>query len=75
MFARSLGEFGATVVLAGNMEGETRTLSLAIYSLLDSPSRSSEAQTLLLYSIALSFIALLAYEFCNRYYWKRLEWK
>lgn len=75
MFARSLGEFGATVVLAGNMEGETRTLSLAIYSLMDSATRSTEANTLLMASIVLSFIALLAYEACNRFYWKKIEWK
>lgn len=75
MFARSLGEFGATVVLAGNMEGETRTISLAIYSLMDSASRTAEANTLLIASIVLSFIALLAYEACNRFYWKKIEWK
>lgn len=75
MFARSLGEFGATVVLAGNMEGETRTISLAIYSLMDSASRSTDANTLLIASIALSFIALIAYEACNRLYWKKIEWK
>ena len=75
MFARSLGEFGATVVLAGNMEGETRTISLAIYSLMDSASRTTEANTLLIASIILSFIALLTYEACNRFYWKKIEWK
>lgn len=75
MFARSLGEFGATVVLAGNMEGETRTISMAIYGLMDSANRTSEANTLLIASIALSFIALMAYETCNRFYWKKIEWK
>ena len=75
MFARSLGEFGATVVLAGNVEGETRTISLAIYSLMDSASRSSEENTLLVASVLLSFLALIAYEACNRFYWKKIEWK
>jgi molybdate transport system permease protein len=75
MFARSLGEFGATVVLAGNMEGETRTLSMAIYTLLDSPHRTQESQALLWASITLSFIALLTFELCNRFYWKKIEWK
>ena len=75
MFARSLGEFGATVVLAGNMEGETRTISLAIYSLMDSAKRSSEANTLLVSSIVISLFALIAYEACNRFYWKKIEWK
>jgi molybdate transport system permease protein len=75
MFARSLGEFGATVVLAGNTEGETRTISLAIYSLMDSAKRSSDANTLLVSSIIISFLALIAYEACNRFYWKKIEWK
>ena len=34
-FARALGEFGATVVLAGNVEGSTRTIALAVYTLLE----------------------------------------
>lgn len=73
-FARSLGEFGATVVLAGNIEGSTRTIPMAIYSLLDSPSGESEASSLLWISLALSFIALGFYEFFNRWYWKKIEW-
>lgn len=74
-FARSIGEFGATVVLAGNMEGQTRTISLAIYSLLDSPSGEEMANTLLLASVGLSFVSLLVYEYCNRKFWKKIEWK
>lgn len=35
-FARSVGEFGATIVLAGNVEGETRTLPLAVFQALES---------------------------------------
>ena len=73
-FARSLGEFGATVVLAGNIEGSTRTIPMAIYTLLDSPTGESKAQTLLWISLALSFLALAGYEFFNRWYWKKIEW-
>ena len=36
-FARSLGEFGATIMVAGNIEGETRTIPLAIYTLASTP--------------------------------------
>jgi len=36
-FARALGEFGATITFAGNIEGETRTLTLAIWSAMQSP--------------------------------------
>lgn len=74
-FTRSLGEFGATVVLAGNIEGETRTISMAIYSLLNSPMRESEANTLLIVSIIISFISLVAFEFFTKRHWKKMEWK
>lgn len=74
-FARSIGEFGATVVLAGNMEGETRTISLAIYSLLDSPKGEDMANMLLFASVGVSFVSLLIYEYCNRKFWKKIEWK
>ena len=74
-FARSMGEFGATVVLAGNMEGRTRTISMAIYSLLDSPVGEGQANTLLLASLGISFLSLLAYEFFTRRFWKKIEWK
>nr|MBA2406089.1 ABC transporter permease subunit [Bdellovibrionales bacterium] len=74
-FARSLGEFGATIVLAGNMEGETRTISMAIYSLLDSPAGENQANNLLYASLCISFISLLGYEFFTRRFWKKIEWK
>jgi len=74
-FARSIGEFGATVVLAGNMEGQTRTISLAIYSLLDSPTGEDKASTLLLASVGISFASLIIYEFFTRKFWTKIEWK
>lgn len=61
-FARALGEFGATVVLAGNLEGRTRTIPLAVYSLLDTPAPGPSLRPLLLASVALSVAALLGYE-------------
>src|SRR5205085_3748704 len=42
-FARGLGEFGATIMIAGNMAGETRTVPLEIYNLLDSPGGDQQA--------------------------------
>lgn len=74
-FARSIGEFGATVILAGNMEGQTRTISLAIYSLLDSPVGEEKANILLMASVGISFLSLLVYEYFNRKFWKKIEWK
>lgn len=42
-FARSLGEFGATITFAGNITGETRTIPLSVYSLLQVPGRENDA--------------------------------
>ncbi len=61
-FARSLGEFGATITFAGNIEGQTRTLPLAIYSLTASPGGDSPAMTLVLISLGLSLGAILISE-------------
>ena len=72
-FARGLGEFGATVVLAGNMEGRTRTIALAVYTLLDAPGGESQATLLLATSIALSLAALAGFEGLDRYQRRRLD--
>jgi molybdate transport system permease protein len=72
-FARALGEFGATAVLSGNIEGKTRTIALAIYTLLDSPSGERETSILLWASIAISFVALAGFEALSRWQRRRLE--
>ncbi len=72
-FARALGEFGATVVLAGNLEGETRTIALAVYSLLESPSGRGATWTLVAASVTLSLVALLGFESLSRWQRRRLE--
>ena len=71
MFARSLGEFGATVVLAGNIPGVTQTIPLAIYDYTNTPGGDMLALTLCLVSIALSFTVLLASEAASRTLKKR----
>jgi molybdate transport system permease protein len=72
-FARALGEFGATVVLAGNMEGETRTIALAVYSLLESPSGREATWILVIASVVLSLVALLGFESLTRWQRRRIE--
>jgi len=62
MFARSLGEFGATIILAGNIPGVTQTIPLAIYDYANTPDGDRMAMSLCLVSIALSFAVLLASE-------------
>lgn len=59
-FSRSLGEFGATISFVGNIEGETRTLPLAIYTYIQQPGGEEPAMRLMLLSIALALAALLA---------------
>ncbi len=61
-FARGLGEFGATIVLAGNLEGATRTIPLAVYTLLESPGQTRAIWALVGASVALSLAALAGYE-------------
>jgi len=65
-FSRSLGEFGATITFAGNLEGETRTLPLAIYSLTQSPEGDAAALRLVVLSVLVSVFALLASQWLER---------
>jgi len=71
-FARSLGEFGATITFVSNIPGETQTLPLAIYSLTQSPGGDSAIMRLCALSIVLSLAALAASEWINRRLQKRL---
>lgn len=61
-FARSLGEFGATIILAGNIPGITQTIPLAIFDYSNTPDGDSQALTLCAVSIALSYCILLINE-------------
>lgn len=72
-FARALGEFGATVVVAGNVEGSTRTIALAVYTLLESPSGRETTWVLVGASVALSLGALLGFEMLSRRQRLRME--
>jgi molybdate transport system permease protein len=65
-FARSLGEFGATITFVSNIPGETRTLPLALYSLTQTPDGEAGAMRLAAISIVLAFAALAASEFLAR---------
>ena len=65
-FARSLGEFGATITFVSNIPGETRTLPLALYSLTQTPDGEAGAMRLAAISIVLAFVALAASEILAR---------
>jgi molybdate transport system permease protein len=64
-FSRALGEFGATILLAGNIPGETQTLSLAIYNFVQL-GKDSEAYTLLGITVALAFLFVWSSEWLLR---------
>jgi molybdate transport system permease protein len=64
-FSRALGEFGATILLAGNIPGETQTLSLAIYNFVQL-GKDTEAFTLLGITVLLAFIFVWSSEWLLR---------
>lgn len=62
-FARSLGEFGATITLAGNIIGETQTISLAIYSNMQVPGEEYAVFRLVAVSLIISLLAMIISEY------------
>jgi molybdate transport system permease protein len=66
-FARGLGEFGATLLFAGNQE-QTRTLALQVYALSNQPGPAAERRMwgLVAASVMLAALALAASEFLER---------
>ena len=65
-FAKSVGEFGATITFVSNIPGQTQTLPLAIYSALQIPGGEDQVWRLALLSVALSAGALLISEYLVR---------
>ena len=65
-FARSLGEFGATITFVANIPGQTRTIPLAIYTSLNQPGGEAAALRLVWISVAVSLAALLGSEWAAR---------
>lgn len=58
-WARALGEFGATLMFAGNMSGRTQTLPLAIYTALESDLRTAQSLSILLVAIAFGLLVAI----------------
>jgi molybdate transport system permease protein len=65
-FARSLGEFGATITFVSNIPGETQTLPLAIYTFTQVPGGDAQAWRLSFIAVILSLVALVAAEWLAR---------
>ena len=71
-FARSLGEFGATISFVANIPGETQTIPLAMYNFIETPGAEMEAARLCIISIALALSTLMLSEWLNRRASRRL---
>lgn len=65
-FGRALGEFGATIVVAGNIPGRTTTLPLAIYGALNRPGSERALWTLVGVSVAMSMVTLAVHAVLSR---------
>lgn len=65
-FARSLGEFGATIAFVSNIPGETRTLPLALFTAIQSAGGDAVAARLVVISVVLALVTLVASEVLAR---------
>jgi molybdate transport system permease protein len=65
-FARSIGEFGATIMIAGSIPGETRTIPLFVFDLIESPGGAEAARRIVAVSIVIAAAALVLSEYLER---------
>ena len=72
-FARSLGEFGATITFVSNIPGETQTLPLALYTLTQVPEGEWGALKLCVIAVVISMVALATSEFLARRFAARMK--
>ena len=71
-FARSLGEFGATITFVSNIQGETQTLPLALYTVTQIPGGEQSALRLCTLSVIIAMLALIGSEILARRFAKQL---
>ncbi|WP_428775661.1 molybdate ABC transporter permease subunit [Vibrio sp.] len=71
-FARSLGEFGATISFVSNIPGETQTIPLAMFTFLETPGSEMQAARLCVISIVIALGSLMISEWLNRASARRL---
>lgn len=74
-FSRSLGEFGATITFVGNIPDQTRTIPIAIYSLIQQPDGEQAAMRLVVLSLLIAFSALIANYYILQKYQRKLGGK
>jgi molybdate transport system permease protein len=71
-FARSLGEFGATITFVSAIPGETQTLASAIHAALQDPDGEPMAYRLTLFSVMISLAAIMLASFVSRWVARRI---
>ena len=72
-FARSLGEFGATITFVSNIRGQTQTMPLALYTMTQLPNGELGAFRLCLIAVGIAMVALVASEFLARRFTRLLK--
>ena len=72
-FARSLGEFGATITFVSNIPGQTQTLPLALYTMTQVPNGETAALRLCLIAIGLALLALTGANWLEKRCMRRAE--
>jgi molybdate transport system permease protein len=72
-FARSLGEFGATITFVSNIQGQTQTLPLALYTLTQIPGGETGAMRLCILSVLIAMAALVCSEILARRFAARMK--
>ncbi len=73
VFARSLGEFGATITFAGNLPEKTQTMALKIFNTMQIPGREGATWRLVVVSLLLASVAIFLSEMYNRRFLKRIR--
>ncbi|MFL7026073.1 molybdate ABC transporter permease subunit [Enterovibrio norvegicus] len=71
-FARSLGEFGATITFVSNIPGETQTIPLAMFAFLETPGAEESVARLCILSIVIALLSLFGSEWLSRRMKKRM---
>lgn len=72
-FARALSEFGATITFVSNIEGQTQTLPLALFTMTQVPGGEAGAMRLCLLSVGIAIAALTASEFLSKRFEERIK--
>ena len=72
-FARSLGEFGATITFVSNIPGQTQTLPLALYTMTQVPDAERAAMRLCLIAICIALCALIGANYLEKRFMRHVE--